>query len=194
MKLLLATNNPGKLREVQEILAGLPFEVVTPAEVGVPPDFDPPENGATFEENAQSKAQAYAEKTGLLSLADDSGLCVTALDGKPGVHSKRFIEGSDHDRNLKILELLKEKTDRSAYFISVICLYDPHTKETQCFEGRVEGTLAAEEHGTQGFGYDPIFIPTGYDKTFGELGNEVKNTLSHRARALQKAKEYLHSV
>jgi XTP/dITP diphosphohydrolase len=194
MKLFVATNNQGKLREVQEILAGVPIDLVTPAQFGLPPEFDPPETGNTFQENAQQKAMAFAEKTGLLSLSDDSGLCVTALGGKPGIHSKRFVEGSDHDRNLKLLELVKDQPDRSAYFISVICLYDHSTKQVQFFEGRVEGRLAAEGHGTQGFGYDPIFIPTGYEQTFGELGSDIKNKLSHRARALEKVKEYLNTL
>jgi XTP/dITP diphosphohydrolase len=192
VKLLLASHNQGKLKEMRKLL-GSTVEVVLPQDVGVTTEFDVDETGATFQDNALLKAEAFAQRTGLLTLADDSGLAVTALNGAPGVKSKRLVPGSDHDRNVHLLKLLESTQDRSAYFITVLCLFDPQTKSAHFFEGRVNGTLAKAERGKHGFGYDPLFIPNGFDVTFAELGLEVKNTLSHRAKAARQVKEFLSS-
>lgn len=183
MNLLLATQNPGKLREIQAILRDLDITVIAPST-----DFDVEETGETFEENAWLKAKGFSEKFDILTLSDDSGLIVDALDGRPGVYSKRY--GKDDDERItKLLLEMEGKEDRSARFISVMCLHGEGID--QCFEGTVEGTIAQEARGKEGFGYDPIFIPEGYEKTFAQLGNEVKNKLSHRARAMEKVKGYL---
>jgi XTP/dITP diphosphohydrolase len=186
MEILLATQNKGKIKEIQEMLSGLPFTVIVPDS-----DFDVEETGTTFEENARLKAKAFSEQFGnKLALADDSGLVVDALEGRPGVYSKRY-GSSDQDRNTKLLSELEQIDDekRSARFISVIALFGQGIDEV--FEGRVEGKIAKSIRGNQGFGYDPIFIPEGYEQTFGELGSEVKNTLSHRAMALKQVLEFL---
>jgi XTP/dITP diphosphohydrolase len=190
MKVLLATNNPGKIREMQQLLAEADVEIVSKADAGLPDDFDVEETGSSFQEISGQKAFAYSAQTGLACVSDDSGLVVDALNGEPGIHSKRFAPGSDHDRNLRILELMKEMTNRKAKFVSVICYFDPQEQQSHFFEGEVTGHIAQTEQGTQGFGYDPIFIPDGYDQSFAQLGSEVKNTLSHRARALEKLKIY----
>ncbi len=192
-ELLLATQNQGKLKEIQAIFSGTGYNILTPHDVGIGPEFDVEETGKTFAENSEIKAVAFAQAAMMLTLADDSGLSVKALDGFPGVKSKRFIEGTDQDRNAKILELMENQEDREAEFVTDLCLYDPVEQKTVHFEGRVKGTLTRAPQGDHnvGFGYDPIFIPEGYDKTFAELGQETKNELSHRAKALAKAKEYL---
>jgi XTP/dITP diphosphohydrolase len=193
VKLLIATHNLGKLKEIQLALADLPIEVFSLSETSEP-SYDVEEIGDTFHQVVERKAQQYARRHQALTLADDSGLMVKALDNLPGVHSKRFIQGSDHDRNLKILELLANKPDRSAEFVSMMCVFDPSTNEAHFFEGKVLGQIALEEKGKDGFGYDPIFIPEGQTQTFGELGITIKNQLSHRAKALQKVKEYFNKV
>jgi XTP/dITP diphosphohydrolase len=190
MELVLATNNPNKLREVQSQLSLSFITVRSPHEVGVPDDFDVEETGSTFAENALLKAKAYSAFTKLPTVADDSGLVVHALDGEPGVHSKRWVPGSDHDRNVYLLEKLRDKSDRSAQFVTVLALYFPETDETHLFEGIVAGQIAPEERGQEGFGYDPVFIPDGYTHTFAEIGLEVKNTLSHRSRAVENLKRF----
>lgn len=189
-KLLIASNNPGKIAEVTAILTD--FSVVTPSEVGIPKEFDPEETGTTFEENSLIKAQAFAEESGLLSLADDSGLEVDALDGRPGVYSKRYGDDDAH-RNQK---LLSELTDvpvnkRTARFVCAMTIYDPATKKHTTVRGTVEGKIATKIKGKQGFGYDPVFIPDEIpgDQTFSELGVGEKNKISHRARALEKIKQ-----
>lgn len=194
MTLLLATQNAHKIAEIQAILQEVSVEVVTPRDVGLSADFDVAETGQTFAENAELKARAFAAATHLPTLADDSGLEVTALHGRPGVYSKRYVPGTDADRNQKILSEVADATDRTAAFVTVLCLYNPQTDQATFFEGRVTGQLSLEPRGTAGFGYDPIFIPSGYQQTFGELGQELKNQLSHRARALAKVKAYyVHS-
>lgn len=192
-ELVLATNNANKLREIQAQLALPSVRVLSPREAGVPADFDVEETGETFTENALLKAKAFAAIAHAPVVADDSGLMVHALNGEPGVHSKRWIPGSDHDRNMHLLEKLKDQSDREAEFITVLALYLPDTDTAHFFEGRVSGKIGAEERGNAGFGYDPLFIPDGYTQTFAELGEEVKNTLSHRARAVQKLKVFLEA-
>lgn len=194
MELVLATNNANKLREIQAQLALSSVQVHSPLQVGVPADFDVEETGETFTENALLKAKSFSTLTKLPTVADDSGLMVTALNGEPGVHSKRWIEGSDHDRNLHLLKKLENAKDRSAVFITVLALYLPDSDQVHFFEGTVSGKIINEERGSDGFGYDPVFVPDGYDRTFAELGLDVKNRLSHRARAVQKLKTFLEGM
>lgn len=190
MKIVFATNNKNKLREIREIL-GSDFEIVSLSEIGCHEDI--PETGDTLEENALQKAQFVCDKYHIGCFADDTGLEVEALDGQPGVHSARYAEGTDHDSEAnmaKLLANLQDKSNRSARFRTIIVLLQPNAQPIY-FEGRVDGQIATEKHGTEGFGYDPIFVPEGYDKSFAELGEEIKNTISHRARAVVKLSEYL---
>lgn len=200
MKIVFATNNQHKLQEIRDIL-GSEFEVVSLKEIGC--DVDIPETGNTLEENALQKAQYVYDHYHLSCFADDTGLEVEALDGAPGVHSARYAEGTDHDSEANMAKLLREldgKENRKARFRTVICLIEKQDvclcgctsiKKIHQFEGIVNGSIATEKHGTEGFGYDPIFVPEGYDKSFAELGEEVKNGISHRARAVKKLVEYL---
>ena len=189
--LLVATTNSGKVREFTELLAQSHLQIHTPHTIPAVENLDVEETGETFQENALLKATAFAQLAKVLTVADDSGLEIKALNGQPGVRSKRFAPGSDADRNQKVLELLKGVTDREARFVTVLCLLDPATQETQYFEGEVKGRIGHEAKGTDGFGYDPLFIPEGHEKSLAELGQEVKNQLSHRARAIQLLNEYL---
>ncbi len=191
MQLLFATLNQGKWREAQAILVLSGLELVSPARFPELAGFDVEETGTTFEENAQLKARAFGDKAQILTVSDDSGLEIAALDGQPGVYSKRFAPGSDEDRNKKILDLLAGEDNRIAQFRTVLCLYDPVTMAEHLFEGLVKGKIAWEARGEAGFGYDPVFIPDGYEQTFAELGQETKNELSHRARALRGLKVFL---
>ena len=192
VKLLLATANKGKIAELQKLCASEGIEVVSINDPDIP-NLDVEETGATFAENAELKARAFARATELPVLADDSGLEVDAMDGGPGVKSARWVAGSDDDRNAALLEKLANESNRTANFKTVVCYLENSDAEPLFFEGTISGTIATTLSGSEGFGYDPLFIPEGYDKTFAELGVEVKNTLSHRARAFKKAVEYLHS-
>ncbi len=178
----------GKQRELQAILADLDIELVLPNQVGLA-DFDVEETGQTLEENARLKAVGFAEAARMATIADDSGLEVAVLDGAPGVFSKRF-GSSDDERMSKLLSLTTDATDRSAQFRSVLCFYDPKSRIEHLEEGIVTGRLAFEPRGNNGFGYDPLFIPDGYDKTFAELGVDIKNGISHRARAALELKAW----
>ena len=191
MKRVFATNNKHKLEEIKDIL-GKDFEIVSLDEIGCHEDI--PETGLTLEENARQKSSYVVEHYGQNCFADDTGLEVDALNGEPGVHSARYAEGTDHDSEANMRKLLSKMAnvkDRTARFRTVISLIINGVEHQ--FEGRVEGRIATEKHGTEGFGYDPIFIPEGYDKSFAELGEEVKNQISHRARAVKKLAEYLSS-
>ena len=191
MKIVFATNNKHKLEEIKDIL-GKDFEIVSLAEIGCHEDI--PETGLTLEENARQKSTYIVEHYSHDCFADDTGLEVDALNGEPGVHSARYAEGTDHDSEANMRKLLSKMAnvkDRTARFRTVISLIINGVEHQ--FEGRVEGRIATEKHGTEGFGYDPIFIPEGYDKSFAELGEEVKNQISHRARAVKKLAEYLSS-
>ena len=200
MEIVFATNNQHKLQEIRDIL-GSDFEVVSLKEIGC--DVDIPETGNTLEENALQKAQYVYDHYHISCFADDTGLEVEALDGAPGVHSARYAEGTDHDSEANMAKLLREldgKENRQARFRTVICYIEKKDvcrcgctsiKKVHQFEGIVKGRIATEKHGTEGFGYDPIFVPEGYDKSFAELGEEVKNGISHRARAVAKLVEYL---
>ena len=188
-KIVFATNNPNKLREIREIL-GSRFEVVSLSEIGCHDDI--PETGATLEANALQKAQYIHDHYGLDCFADDTGLEVDALGGAPGVHSARYAEGTDHDSEANMQRLLRElagRDDRQAHFRTVIALI--MDGQTHLFEGRVDGRIDTERHGQGGFGYDPLFIPDGYNDSFAVLGEETKNRISHRARAVQQLAAYL---
>ncbi len=194
MTFILASNNKGKYREFKAILEPLGISVVPQALAGV--DFEVNETGETFEENAYLKASAVMQVTRFAAVADDSGLCVEALGGAPGVHSARFGGGKDWTDAQKyeyLLEKLEGVEDRRAKFVSCICCILPDGR-TITARGECPGRILTEPHGTAGFGYDPVFAPDGYDTSFGELGQEVKNTISHRARALAAFREELEKV
>lgn len=189
MKIVFATNNKNKLYEIREIL-GDNFEIVSLNDIGCHEDI--PETGNTLEENALQKARYVYEKYHIDCFADDTGLEVETLDGAPGVHSARYAEGTDHDSEANMQKLLCELSNnenRKAQFRTVIALI--LHGELHEFEGVVKGHIGTEKHGTEGFGYDPLFIPEGYDKSFAELGDDVKNRISHRARAVRKLADYL---
>ena len=200
MKIVFATNNQHKLQEIRDIL-GSEFEIVSLKDIGC--DVDIPETGNTLEENAMQKAQYVYDHYNLSCFADDTGLEVEALNGEPGVHSARYAEGTDHDSEANMAKLLRNlegKDNRKARFRTVIALIQKQDvcpcgctsiKKVNRFEGIVDGSIATEKHGTAGFGYDPIFVPEGYDKRFAELGESIKNGISHRARAVAKLAEYL---
>ena len=200
MKIVFATNNQHKLQEIRDILAS-EFEIVSLKDIGC--DVDIPETGNTLEENAMQKAQYVYDHYNLSCFADDTGLEVEALNGEPGVHSARYAEGTDHDSEANMAKLLRNlegKDNRKARFRTVIALIQKQDvcpcgctsiKKVNRFEGIVDGSIATEKHGTAGFGYDPIFVPEGYDKSFAELGESIKNGISHRARAVAKLAEYL---
>lgn len=195
MKIVFATNNPNKLKEIRDIL-GSRFQVVSLTEIGCHDDI--PETGKTLEENARQKAEYVFRHFHTPCFADDTGLEVDALGGAPGVHSARYAEGTDHNSEANMAKLLRElgtADNRKARFRTVIdFIYVPRGASEPAevaFEGVVEGRIATEKHGTEGFGYDPLFVPEGFDKSFAELGEEVKNTISHRARAVAKLARWL---
>ncbi|MEN6461012.1 MAG: XTP/dITP diphosphatase [Syntrophomonas sp.] len=187
-KLLLATRNNNKKQELQELLSDLKIEIVTLDDIEPLPEVE--EDGVTFEENAIKKASVNASLSGLVTLADDSGLVVDALDGKPGVYSARFAgeRANDEKNNQKLLMLLKDvqEAQRTARFKCVIAVCAPGGK-TATVEGSCEGRIAMEPSGHAGFGYDPLFIPRNGEKSFAMLSAEEKNRISHRGKALQKA-------
>ncbi len=181
--LVAATNNKGKLREITQLLPE-GVKLKTLGNIGFTQDI--PEPFETFEENAATKARTVHAHCGLNVFAEDSGICVPALDGAPGVHSARYAgEPKDDGRNLvKLADKMWGKEERGAYYKAVICLI--WNNEEYYFEGTCHGQLAEEPRGSGGFGYDPLFIPYGYTETFGELPDEVKNKLSHRGEAVRK--------
>ena len=189
VRLLVATNNPGKLQEYQHLLRDLPLEITSLGEEEI--DFEPEETGVTFEENAILKASAFAERSKLLTLADDSGLEIDRLGGAPGVHSARYggtRRGEDVQRYELVLRQLAgvPRAERSARFRCVVALATPEG-QIQTAEGSVEGVIALEPQGEHGFGYDPIFFIPEFDCTMAQLPPETKNRISHRARAAQAA-------
>jgi XTP/dITP diphosphohydrolase len=189
MQLLIATTNPGKLREYAAIFGGLPVQLVSLAEVGITDDVE--ESGATFAENARLKAEAYAARSGLPTLADDSGLEVAALGGAPGVYSARFAGpgATDAERNALLLKRLEGVPfhARLARFVCVIALARPGAL-TELAEGTLHGVIETAPRGTGGFGYDPLFYVLDEDRTLAELPPERKNAISHRARAAAAAR------
>ncbi|MBU0289454.1 non-canonical purine NTP diphosphatase [Hallella faecis] len=196
MKIVFATNNQHKLQEIREILDDQ-FEILSLADIGCHEDI--PETGNTLEANAHQKAEYVFDHYHIDCFADDTGLEVDALGGAPGVHSARYAEGTDHNSEANMAKLLRELGDndnRKARFRTVISLIQMEGGNPVCsreyqFEGVVEGRIDREKHGSEGFGYDPVFIPEGYDKSFAELGEEIKNQISHRARAVKKLAEWL---
>jgi len=192
-ELLIATLNTGKIRELKNLLSTLPLYLRQLSEF--PQITEVEETGKTFAENAELKARLYSRQTGLWSLADDSGLEVDALNGAPGVLSARFggAGASDKDRNARLLGELSLTDDkhRTARFICAIALYEPEKGTVELFNGICEGFISRDPRGSNGFGYDPLFIPTGYAYTFGELPNEIKQQLSHRAQALSDVRVFL---
>jgi len=188
-RLVAATKNPGKLKEVVEILADMPYEIVSLAAYPDAPDVE--ETGTTFVENAILKAREYSRFTGEMTVADDSGLEIDALDGAPGVHSSRFAP-TDAERIARVLDLMKDVPDekRTARFRCAIAIAWPDKRVETC-EAKVEGTIAHEPRGDKGFGYDPIFQVTELGRMMAELESEEKNAVSHRGRALRSAKKLL---
>jgi len=185
-KLVVASHNAGKVREIGALLAPLGIETVSAGDLGLP---EPEETGLTFQANAELKARAAADASGFLALADDSGLCVTALDGDPGIYSARWA-GPTKDFGLameKVEQALKEtgSDDRSAAFICGLALATPNG-DMDYFEGRVAGTLVWPPRGDKGFGYDPVFVADGYDITFAEMDPDAKHAISHRADAFRQ--------
>ena len=187
-KLVFATNNLHKLTEIKAIL-GEQIEILSLNDINCHVDI--PETADTLEGNAKMKAEYIYQHYHLDCFADDTGLEVKALNGAPGVFSARYAgEGHDSQANMKkLLEHLKGKTNREAQFRTAICLIE--NGEEHLFEGLVKGKIIEEKKGEAGFGYDPVFVPDGYDKTFAELGEDIKNQISHRARAVKKLCDYL---
>ena len=192
MKLVLASKNAHKLVEMKDILSHLGVEVVLESEAGV--DVDVEETGATFEENAYLKAHAVMEASGLPAIADDSGLCVDALNGAPGVYSARYGGPGldDAGRYKLLLENMRGQLDRRCKFVSAICCCFPNGDRVEA-RGECAGTLAYAPKGEDGFGYDPIFFVPGLKKTFAELSPEEKNAISHRGNALKAFREKLET-
>jgi len=183
-RLVVASHNAGKVREIADLLAPFAIDIVSAAELNLP---EPEETGDTFTANALLKAEEAVQGSGLPALADDSGLAVEALDGAPGLYSARW---AGPERNFQMaMALVQEKLgqtpNRRAYFISVLALAWPDG-HTECFEGRVHGDLIWPPRGDKGFGYDPMFLLDGYDMTFGEMNYDEKQSISHRAVAFQK--------
>ena len=179
-EILVATHNEHKKEEIQQIL-GNHFLVKSLADYNLHDEIV--EDGSTFESNAEIKAVYCFKKTGIPSVGDDSGLVVEALDGRPGIFSARYAGDHDFAKNIaKVLEEMKEVENRRAYFITVLCFHDENG--SSFYEGRVYGNLLTENKGHKGFGYDPIFVPVGYEMTFAEMNPEDKNKISHRKRAL----------
>lgn len=196
MKIVFATNNKNKLAEIREMLAGSGIEVLSLADIGCHDDI--PETGNTIEENALQKARYIYNKYGMSCFADDTGLEVEALGGEPGVYSARYAGGTGHDSEANMTKLLANlagKDNRKAHFRTAVALIlDGGNGRERLFEGVVTGEITEERRGEGGFGYDPIFRPDGYDRTFAELGHETKNKISHRARAVAGLVEYLKQL
>ncbi|MGN0068665.1 MAG: non-canonical purine NTP diphosphatase [Prevotella sp.] len=196
-RIVFATNNKHKLEEIRNII-GSSFEILSLNDINCHDDI--PETGSTLQENALQKAEYIFTHYGLECFADDTGLEVDELNGAPGVHSARYAEGTDHNSEANMQKLLHElegKKIRTARFRTVIALIlkqQDNKKKNFFFEGKIEGTIAQEKSGTSGFGYDPVFVPDGYGQSFAELGNNIKNNISHRARAVAKLAEFLKSI
>ena len=185
MKLILASNNTNKLREFRRLVEGLDIELISQKEAGC--DFEVDENGSTFEENAFLKASAVTRATGLAAVADDSGLCVDALNGEPGIYSARYGAGhasSDSERYRYLLEKMENVKDRSARFVCCICCTFPDGRIIRA-RGECEGEILSAPRGSNGFGYDPVFHPLCSEKGMAELTPEEKNAISHRGNALR---------
>ena len=190
-KLVIATHNPGKLREIAELIEPLGISCVSAAELGLP---EPEEIGNTFADNADLKAREAADLSGLPALADDSGLSVDALHGLPGIFSARWAEDDEGNRDFhramervwKEVEAAGPDAGHDAHFVCALSIAWPNDGQTEAFEGKVHGTLVWPPRGDQGFGYDPMFVPTGGEQTFGEMEPAAKHAISHRADAFRK--------
>jgi XTP/dITP diphosphohydrolase len=190
-QLVIATHNPGKLREIAALIEPLGIACVGAAELGLP---EPEEIGVTFADNADLKAREAADLSGLPALADDSGLCVDALQGRPGIFSARWAEDEDGNRDwMRAMDRVWRQTEgagpeasHDAHFACALAIAWPNDGQAETFDGRVDGTLVWPPRGDNGFGYDPIFVPDGYDETFGELDPALKHRISHRAAAFRK--------
>ncbi|MCD7876497.1 MAG: RdgB/HAM1 family non-canonical purine NTP pyrophosphatase [Cloacibacillus porcorum] len=192
MQMILASTNRGKYREMKAQLEPLGIELLFGGDFERPLEVD--ETGESYAENALLKARAWAEATGLPALADDSGLEAEALGGIPGIHSARIIEGSDRDRMYWLLGEMKDKEDRRGRFACAIAVVFPDKKEPLTVTKFCPGHITHEPAGESGFGYDPIFVPDGFYRTFAELGDEIKNKISHRAMAVKGIAEKLIPV
>lgn len=192
MKIVFATGNAHKLEELREIT-----ELVTGdagfIDFSTPPKpFDPDENGTTFEANSLIKAREANRLTGMMTLADDSGLCVEALDGRPGLHSARYAPTQD-EKIEKLLAEMEDKTNRRAKFVCAMTLLDENGEILAIERGECHGEISLKHAGTNGFGFDPVFIPTGENRTLAQMSDVEKNRISHRANALKKIINYLKS-
>lgn len=188
-KLVIASHNRGKVREIAALLAPLNLEVISAADISL---SEPEETGTTFAENAIIKAETAAQESGLPSVADDSGLCVNALNGEPGIYSARWA-GPEKDFGAamkKIQDRLGNNPEKSATFLCILALAIPG-QPTRTFEGRVEGQFVWPPRGDKGFGYDPVFVPRGYEQTFAEMDPAAKHAISHRARAFEELVKHL---
>ena len=192
MDLVVATFNFNKLKEIRKIAEELNLNINLHSLNEFKSIKEVEEDGESFEGNAVKKARGYYSQIGLPVLSEDSGLCVEALDGQPGVYSSRFAgeDKDDYKNNLKLLELMKGIEDREAKFVCVACLVLTEDK-IEVFRGELCGKIADEMRGEYGFGYDPVFIPEGYDRTLAELGPGIKNKISHRRKAIHQALLYL---
>ena len=194
MKLILASNNANKLKEFRSLVADLDIELLSQKEAGC--DFEVEETGTTFEENAYLKASAVTEATGIAAVADDSGLCVDALGGEPGIYSARYGLGhtaSDEERYRYLLQKMEGVKDRSARFVCCICCTFPDGSVIRS-RGECEGEILLAPKGQNGFGYDPVFHPLCLDKSMAELSPEEKNAISHRGKALRAFIEELRKL
>jgi XTP/dITP diphosphohydrolase len=183
-KLVIASHNTGKVREIKELLAPFEADVISAGDLDLP---EPEETGDTFTANAKLKARASMQGSGLMALGDDSGLCVNALGGDPGLYSARWA-GPSKDFNVAMAavhEKLRDFDDKSAYFVCALALVWPDG-HVETFEGQIAGQIVEPARGLNGFGYDPIFMPSGYDITFGEFAVEIKTTIAHRAKAFDQ--------
>lgn len=191
MKLIFATHNKNKTKEVKSMMPSH-IELLSLDDINFHTEIE--ENATTLEGNALLKAKTIFEKTGINCFADDSGLLVDALNGAPGVYSARYAgsQKNDEDNMQKILHELKDKANKNAHFKTVMALIIDGKE--YLFEGKIEGKIISEKLGTNGFGYDPIFVPDGYNKTFAQIDADTKNKISHRARALQKMLEFLKTL
>ena len=191
MKLIIASNNEGKIKEYKEILEPLGYEVISQKEVGI--NLEIPETGTSYKENALLKAQGIYEITKTAVLSDDSGLSIDFLDGAPGLYSARFkSELSQKEKNQYIIDEMKDTDNRKAKFVCSICFIFENGEKIEV-QGICNGKISRKIEGERGFGYDPIFIPDGYDKTFSDIGQEEKNKISHRAIAIKELIEKLKS-
>ncbi len=194
-EILIATNNRGKFSEIADLLGSISIKAIPTFEFEI---AEPEETGLTFAENSVLKAKYYGQKTGLVSLADDSGLCVEAMNGEPGIYSARFAKNAQGENDFtsafeKISAQLAKNNFQNcrAFFICNLALFNPVSGFNISFEGRVDGNLIFPPRGNQGFGYDPIFIKDGMDKTFGEIDPQFKDQISHRGIAFKKMVEWL---